>query len=341
MLLALRDGWLARTLGIASLALAAVVVSPGEALAQSMPPGGGPDAGNPPQKWPHALPLFGGGAATRGIKMPLPFGVGLNYAFVDQQIDISRVAVGVNGSELTDISDVIVFDNVNSQLHAMNARFDVWILPFLNLYGMGNYVIQADTAVSVSEPFAFNAGAVQSGAGGGFGGTFAAGLWGFFITLDLNWTWNKMEKLADPVGTYLLTPRLGRNLGKHLGVEWIVWVGAMRQQIESHTRGEIRLREALEGADMSEFQQKVQDWYDTLGRGQQAVFDRLVDGISGADPVIQYELDKAVKYPWNMLVGAEIGLSPAWRLRAEVGFIERTQVVLGVNYRFGDGLGGN
>jgi len=51
--------------------------------------------------------------------------------------------------------------------------------------------------------------------------------------------------------------------------------------------------------------------------------------------VIHYDLDKAVAYPWNMLVGSEFGLTPAWRLRAEVGFINRTQVVLGLCYRFG------
>jgi hypothetical protein len=55
----------------------------------------------------------------------------------------------------------------------------------------------------------------------------------------------------------------------------------------------------------------------------------------GGDPVIRYDLDKAVAYPWNLLVGTEIGLSRAWRIRAEVGFIHRTQVIVGLNYRFG------
>ncbi|HEU5074017.1 MAG TPA: hypothetical protein VFU02_07585, partial [Polyangiaceae bacterium] len=52
-------------------------------------------------------------------------------------------------------------------------------------------------------------------------------------------------------------------------------------------------------------------------------------------PTIRYDLHKAVKYPWNALVGTEIGLTPAWRLRAEFGFINRTQLILGINYRFG------
>jgi hypothetical protein len=41
-----------------------------------------------------------------------------------------------------------------------------------------------------------------------------------------------------------------------------------------------------------------------------------------------------------MLIGTEIGLTRAWRVRAEVGFIQRTQVIIGINYRFGGFVSG-
>jgi hypothetical protein len=269
------------------------------------------------------------------MKFPLPFGIGLNYAYINQPINISRVAVGVNDSEMVDISDVIVFDKLNSKVNAMNLRVDLWVLPFLNVYGMGNYVVEAKTDVSISAPFAFDAGATQSGYGGGFGFTGAASVWGFFGTIDLNWTWNKLEKLNIPVGTFLLTPRVGKNFGKLAGIDWIFWVGAMKQVIDSKTRGDIRLSEAL-GDAAGSFKEKVQDWYNGLPPGRQMIFEPLVDRITAAgDPVIHYDLDKAVAYPWNMLIGTEIGLTDAWRLRGEVGFIHRTQFILGINYRFG------
>jgi hypothetical protein len=295
-----------------------------------------PDVTGTPSTWPYTFPLMGGKLAERGMRFPLPFGLGVNYAYVNQPIDISRIAVGVNDSEMVDLSKLIVFDDLNSKVHAMNFRADLWVLPFLNVYGMGNYVPRAQTRVSVAEPFSFDAGADQSGYGGGFGLTGAAGVWGFFGTIDLNWTWNKLEKIALPVGTFLLTPRIGKNFGKLAGIEWIFWVGAMRQKIESKTRGEIQLRDAVEGAADGSFQQKVQDWYDDLPAGQRALVQGLVERIGDrGDAVIHYDLDKAIAHPWNMLVGTEIGLSYAWRLRAEVGFIQRTQVVLGINYRFG------
>ncbi|HKP62511.1 MAG TPA: hypothetical protein VJV78_37510 [Polyangiales bacterium] len=293
-----------------------------------------PDVGNEPSKWDYTFPLWGDKLAQRGLKFPLPFGIGLNYAFIDQPIDISRIAVGVNDGEMVDLSDLIVFDELNSRVHALNLRFDLWLLPFLNVYLMGNYAIDSNTSVSISEPFSFDAGATQSGYGGGFGFTLAGGAWGFFGTLDLNWTWNKLQKLDIPVGTFLLTPRVGKNFGKLGGIEWIFWVGAMRQVIDSETRGEISLSDAV-GGDGG-FQDKLDDWYEGLPPGRQAVVREVVERIqAGGDPVIHYDLDKAVAYTWNMLIGTEIGITPEWRIRAEVGFIHRTQVIVGLNYRFG------
>jgi hypothetical protein len=321
-----------RTLTRGSLRTVALVVSlfalPPAALAQA------PDAGNEPIRWPYLFPLWGEKLAQRGMQFPLPFGIGLNYAFIDQPIEISRIAVGVNDSEMADLSELIVFDELNSKVHALNLRFDLWVLPFLNVYAMGNYAIDSQTSVSIAEPFSFDAGATQSGYGGGFGFTAAAGAWGFFGTIDLNWTWNKLQKLDLPVGTFLLAPRIGKNLGKLGGIEWIVWVGAMRQAIEAATRGEISLSDAV-GGD-GRFQEDLEEWYDAQPPGRQAVVRELAERIEAAeDPVIHYDLDKAVAYPWNVLIGTEIGLTPAWRVRAEVGFIQRTQVIVGLNYRFG------
>jgi hypothetical protein len=313
------------------LSLAAVLlVYPTQAFAQA------PDAGHKASTWPYALPLWGEKLAERGLAFPLPFGIGLNYAFIDQPIEISRVGVGVNDSELVDMSDLITFDELDSKVHALNVRADVWLLPFLNVYAMGNWAIEAETRVSIAEPFAFDAGATQSGYGGGFGFTLAGGAWGYFGTIDLNWTWNQLEKLDVPVGTFLLTPRVGKNLGKLAGVEWILWVGAMRQTIESDTSGQIRLSDAVGSSGDGSFQGELQSWYAGLPPALQAPVSGVVERIDGdLDPVIRYDLDKAVAYPWNMLVGTEIGFTDAWRMRAEVGFIHRTEVILGMNYRFG------
>ena len=233
------------------------------------------------RKWPYAFPLFGDKVSEQGIKMPLPFGIGVNYAYANQPIEISRIAVAVNDGEYVDLSELIKFDELSSTAHLMNLRADLWLLPFMNVYGMANYIVESQTSVSIVEPFAFDAGATQQGAGGGFGMTFAGGIWGLFATLDLNWTWNKMENLNDPVPTFLLTPRIGQNLGKVGGVEFIVWGGAMRQRIASETKGSINLRDAVGGAADGSFQEDLQTWYEGLPPGQQAIVGGIVGRIDG------------------------------------------------------------
>ncbi len=299
------------------------------AHAELPPPTANPNTGK------YVFPLWGRELAKRGIRFPLPAGVGINYAYVDQPIAIDNISIAVNDSEFVDIDEFIEFGELRSKVALLNARADLWVLPFLNLYALGNYVIESQTHVQVTEPFDFTAGATQNGGGGGFGFTGSFGYAGFFGTLDLNWTWNRLSKLSVPVGTFLLTPRVGRNFGRVGPIELVMWVGAMNQTIQSDTSGSISLRETLGDADLDPFQEKLADWYDGLGRVQQRVVDQVVAGLEGADPIIHYRLDKRVAEPWNALVGTEIGLSDAWRIRAEVGFIGRTQVMIGVNYRFG------
>ncbi|MET0595597.1 MAG: hypothetical protein ABW133_23065 [Polyangiaceae bacterium] len=80
---------------------------------------------------------------------------------------------------------------------------------------------------------------------------------------------------------------------------------------------------------------KVRGWYDGLPVGQKVIVEKLVQRIGAhGDPELHYDLDKAIAYSWNLLIGSEIDLSDAWRLRAEFAFIQRTQLVLGFNYRF-------
>jgi opacity protein-like surface antigen len=296
-----------------------------------------PETGQPPYEWNYALPIFGKRLAERGITFPLPWGVGLNYAWIDQPIRIQDLEIGLNGSDFVNLDEIVKFDRVDASVHALNARVDVWLFPFMNVYALGNYAVQAKTDVRLSEPFPLNAGAVQPGGGGGLGTTLAMGAWGFFATLDFNWTRNKMQKLIEPVDTLLLAPRVGRKLFKIGKFEMTVWVGAMWQRIGVATRGKIRLSEAI-GEPSDEVRMKIEDWYGGLPPARQAVVRTLVEEIrsaAGEDPTIYYRLSKEVQNPWNMLAGTQLEVTENWMVRAEFGFIKRTQVIIGLNYRFG------
>src|SRR6478735_1873010 len=170
----------------------------------------GPDGGNAPYKYNYQFPLLGKKLASRGLTFPLPFGVGINYAYATQGVDITGVNVAVNDGKYTDLSKIVKFDHVTSTVKVLNGRLDLWVLPFLNVYGLGTYVLDSDTDVQLSEPFPLRTGASQTGYGGGFGATVAFGFWGFFGVLDANLAWNKMQKLEAPVRSFLLTPRVGK-----------------------------------------------------------------------------------------------------------------------------------
>lgn len=313
--------------GLALLSLCASVAS-----AQNSP-----ETGNPPYEWDYRLPVFGKRLAKRGIVFPMPWGIGLNYAWIDQPIHIQDLELAINDSKFVSLADVVKFDHVDAKVHGLNGRVDVWLFPFWNVYALGNYAAQATTDVHLSEPFPLAAGAVQQGGGGGLGTTVAMGAFGFFATLDFNWTRNKMEKLSKPVDTLLFTPRVGRKLFRVGKFELTAWLGTMFQRIGVATRGSIHLSEAI-GEPSDDVKMKIQDWYGGLPPGRQAAVRTLVEGIqeaAGDDPVVHYRLSKKVAQPWNMVAGLQLEFTENWQVRAEFGFIKRNQVIIGFNYRFG------
>jgi len=301
----------------------------------------GPDGGNKPYKYNYQFPLWGKKVAARGLTFPLPFGVGLNYAYVNQGVDITGVNVAVNDGKYTDLSKIVKFDHVTSTVKVLNGRLDLWVFPFLNVYGLATYALDSDTDVLLSEPFPLRAGASQTGYGGGFGATAAFGFFGFFGVLDANLAWTKMEKLSAPVRTFLVTPRVGKRFRLGQSVWLAAWVGAMHQTIQADTEGSISLSDAI-GAPEGSLNSKVGKWYNSLPQAERANVSNVANGnglLPGGggseNPTIHYKLDKALTDPWNFLIGSEVDLHKRVQMRMEFGFIGRTQLIMGICYRFG------
>jgi hypothetical protein len=200
---------------------------------------------------------------------------------------------------------------------------------------MANYIVDGDTDVYITEPFNLRAGATQTGYGGGFGATGAFGFWGIFATVDVNFTWNQMEKLDAPVRTFVLAPRFGKRIPLGGPVHLAGWVGAMRQDIEADTSGSISLAETV-GGDGNPVEEKIADWYEGLSPVEQAIVREFAERFPDrGDPTIHYKLDKALADPWNLLVGMEVDFAKRYQIRMEYGFVGRTQLLFSLNYRFG------
>ena len=80
----------------ASRALLAASVVLSALLASARARADAPDLGNDPYEWKYLFPITGTELASKGIRFPFPFGIGLNYLQIVQDVNIDSVEVAVN-----------------------------------------------------------------------------------------------------------------------------------------------------------------------------------------------------------------------------------------------------
>lgn len=290
-------------------------------------------------EYDNIFPLLGRKAIERGFDLPKPLGLNLIGVYVDQHIDIGGLGLSTNDNPIMPV-EFIDFGTNTSTVTTLNARLDLWVLPFLNIYGLGGKA-WANTTVEISEPIAFTSSVDQTGTYFGTGLTAAFGFKRNFVSVDQNWTWTSLEKLDEAVRGAILSFRVGRTLKLGPRERMAFWVGAMRAKIATETTGSIALSEAVPPETVDRIRDQLEnvedsDWYQDLGPGQKALVDeiteRLLDSGLG-DMTINYQLDKSLADPWNMLVGANYDFSKRWTVRSEVGFLGRFSVLVNAVYR--------
>jgi hypothetical protein len=276
------------------------------------------------------FPFMGRKAVENGYRLPAPLGLNLNWFVANQNMDISNIQLGVNDSELVDVSGFITFEDIIADIENVNIRPDLWLFPFMNVYGILGYS-QGTTTVKLTKPVPFTSHAEMKGPTYGAGMTFAFGLMGYFLVVDNNWTWSDMDILDEPTRSRIYGIRLGKNHRWREGKSIALWAGAMKIDINSNTQGRIKLAEVLPplNPDQSE---TVQDWYGGLGLAQKRFVDETVAAASDAE--VSYLLDKAPSASLSMVVGGQIELSRLWQIRAEFNISEdRKSLLANLVYR--------
>lgn len=85
------------------------------------------------------FPIWGDEARARGYSIPLPFGVNLSYMNIRQNINVDSITFsGLKlGDHLipTDMFDIAV-GQTRQRSKTENLRLDMWVFPFLNIYGL-------------------------------------------------------------------------------------------------------------------------------------------------------------------------------------------------------------
>lgn len=301
--------------------------------------------------YPFRFPVLGAKAYEKGFNIPYPAGVMANYFIANQDIVIPEIAVGFSDGllpdiPLTDITRIIGFEEVNATAISYNVRPDLWIFPFLNVYGIFGKAY-AQTTVKLDYPFELKAEANLEGTSYGVGTTGAFGVGRYFVVLDGNWVWSNMSNFEEPVQSSVFSFRFGRafKIGKNPESNVAFWLGGMRVRMGNTTQGQITLRDVLPPETWERRDEIVADyweWYDGLDQLQQQFADRIftpiIDNIENSDGsgTIHYKLDKKPEEEWNMIIGGQYQLNKRWQFRTEAGVIGDRKSFLGsANYRFG------
>jgi len=244
------------------------------------------------EKYPYALPIWGEKVAQKGYKLPYSAGLSINYFWQDSEITIKDLEVGFNNGPLYNLDEIVRFDKSSVEAGALTIRPDVWLLPFLNVYGIfgkansttkinaGIWVPDADN--NWSQVASFSTKANFNATTFGLGLTPTIGIGGGWFALDMNMSWTDISALDKPAFSYIFGPRLGKTFKLRKPERNIaLWVGAFRVHISGDTNGNIALSDVidLDGAQgkvdsgldkVSENQAKVDTWWNGLTPAQQA-----------------------------------------------------------------------
>ncbi|MCF6361595.1 MAG: hypothetical protein L3J29_12645 [Cyclobacteriaceae bacterium] len=304
----------------------------------------------------YIFPILGQKTYKAGFDIPYPVGIMTNYLWMNQGLLIDNFELGFNDSPLVPAEGLIGFGDNSNTSYSVNIRPDVWVFPFLNVYGLFgvgrsettvNTILLPGTPAAVDFTSVVEQGITTSGVG--IMGAFGVGpLW---LSFDGNWTWNKPELLDKAVLVGVLGVRVGHTFvfDQHPERNIAIWGGAMRVRMASETVGQIALIDAIPTETWDKRDQIVSDyndWYGGLGPIEKAAVDKtaipgIMDRLGAADgsTIIKYGMDKQVLEEWNGIVGAQFQYNKRWMLRTEWGIIgDRKSALLSLNPNYAIGF---
>jgi len=296
----------------------------------------------------HTFPIWGQGAYKKGFDIPYPAGGMINYIWMKQSLILENMQLGFTNSDvdipMTNV-DFIEFGQNTNISQSYNVRPDLWILPFLNVYGILGYGM-SHTEVNIVAPFELSSVVDQNIRTGGIGFLLAGGIGPVWVTTDFNWTWNKPDLLEESVLVNVIGIRVGHSfVFKHKPQSNLaLWAGAQGIDMGAQTVGSIALKDALPQEVWDKKDQFVSDYYawneqQTPVKQEFAnqIFTPIVENIDSknGEGIVKYSMNKKTKERWNGVIGIQYQLSKRWQFRFESGVIGDRKSVLGsVNYRF-------
>src|SRR5438045_438192 len=204
-------------------------------------------------EYPYLLPIWGKKVVAKGFNIPKSAGFSAQYLYQQSDIIIENLAVGFNNGPKYPLDEIIRFNSATATSNAVNVRPDVWVFPFLNVYAIfakSNTSTAIDAGVWLPDSSGWKQVANIATKANfkattfGFGLTPTIGIRGYFLALDVNFSWSDIEELAKPAFVSVFGPRFGKNITlKKPDRNIAFWVGGFRVKLSSGTSGSISTSE--------------------------------------------------------------------------------------------------
>ncbi|WP_281615600.1 hypothetical protein [Flammeovirga sp. SubArs3] len=351
--------------------------------------------------YPYRFPIWGQKVYDRGYSLPLPIGFSAGYVNSSMGMHITDLDVGFkpvnefqqdeNGQPILDkdgnpkkapyfgknlpqetvdnivkgpILDQLKNDVTLATATGMNYRMDMYILPFMNVYGMVSDV-KCTTAIGLGDISTETFDALAFGGGV----TMAYGFKGWFGTVDVNYSTTETDLLESNVIVSTYSVRVGKRIPLNHGKQSIAfYVGAMNRNFVSDepSPGYIHLSSVLPGDKIPDeiplgpindgIENKIAELYDglpmpikrkiekELGRvpdGSQlnnflneTVSKEFKDRINNT--AVEYSIKKELIQAWTVQCGFSLEINKHFAIRGEYGIADNNKFLMtGINYRFG------
>lgn len=238
--------------------------------------------------YPYSLPIWGEKATQAGYTLPFSAGLSVQYFGSKSDMLISNMKVGFNGREMHELDEILRFDKARATATSITARPDVWVFPFLNVYGIFG-MAQASTEIGFGVWLPDSTGQDQEILNAetivdfrtttfGIGMTPTIGVGGGFLALDMNFAWTDVPQLNKPAKSFVFGPRFGKAFQlKNPDSNIAVWVGGFRVEVSGGTAGSLDLSEIL--PEDGEWEQKIEDGQERVSDAQVQV-DTWWDGLT-------------------------------------------------------------
>ncbi|MGR5238954.1 TonB-dependent receptor [Vibrio alfacsensis] len=245
-----------------------------------------------------SFPIWKEEAQARGYELPKPFGLNLSYMGMEQGINVDSIALtGLGGIET--LFDMEAGSGKQAS-DVMTLRADMWLFPFLNLYGLvGTLDGYSETDVSVKifgesiGKFPFRLDLDGYTYGGGF--VLAGGYEQWFALVDASYTQTSLNVIDGAIDAIVVSPRVGYNFHQN-GIPVRVWLGAMYQNVQQELSG------SLEQVDIP---------------------------LNG-----RFNVKQRLASEWNTIAGLQYQINESWYLLSEAGFGERQSIFFSLDRRF-------